>query len=832
MDVPFISSGALSRAHYALVRKIETATSIPAADQVLLTEIETIRERLARAGLTEKQTKEYLILLLYCSMNLSVGLTVNMDFALPHAVNLAEAGRTVQNKRTGYMYCAEMMPKDHELQLMLVNTLRKDLEHPSMSRICLALEVLIQSPSEDIIPAVQDRLYELLSHNSPHVRRRTLYTFQALSTCHRDILERVAEKINQRLRDQEPVVVTAALSVSLDLLEVCWSTIGRQVAWNARKTAGRYLAASRRPHRALSTGKDIGNLPDSGTNSTSMQAATTDHRSLFGTEEQCKRASDLLEAQSSTRKLWIDPIRHLLVSQDVNDVYLFLTCLDCIEPKLWAGTTSEVPAVLEGWEVERIMQSLHSPDSSIRLKTLRILSKVDVRIVETYYTQILQMDRTSATAEELVESARRLMEIIEVLHVKDGETYAHSLRDIISTLTSQSVAEKQEVLQNVVEEVLIKLREAPTDFRSAFLGVFFALLDNPEQPLGPTTTVIGAAVVCEYLDNSPIPPTHLLQALSTQLPSYNAAIQDACLLSMIRLIAACEDIPESAVAIARKVQEQSGRYIRRRCEQFLNLSHSRTIVQHIVSKSKSSSLPDFLMSLEAYEAEKMARAATSPSLSSISSPERPSSRASSQASHTPGKLRYAAYDAPKLTSSLRRTRTRSRSPYSDRSGSSRFINEVEDPMSRTITAGDLTLASGQIELQTVSQPRTLPSTPPQLARTVDDLASRVDLIALDSPFIADPPVTTTPTQADFDFKAMWDKLSKGNLRGWCESPMDAVVRKLQGDLKIAIYSADSSNPDTVALLRLKEGEDDSCMWHLRCDDLGLKDTIGVTLKDI
>lgn len=53
MDVPFISSGAMSRAHYALVRKVETATSIPAADQLLLTEIETIRERFAHTTLTE-----------------------------------------------------------------------------------------------------------------------------------------------------------------------------------------------------------------------------------------------------------------------------------------------------------------------------------------------------------------------------------------------------------------------------------------------------------------------------------------------------------------------------------------------------------------------------------------------------------------------------------------------------------------------------------------------------------------------------------------------------------------------------------------------------------
>ena len=49
MEVPFISSGAISRAHNALVRKVETAASVPAADQVLLAEIEVIREHLSRA---------------------------------------------------------------------------------------------------------------------------------------------------------------------------------------------------------------------------------------------------------------------------------------------------------------------------------------------------------------------------------------------------------------------------------------------------------------------------------------------------------------------------------------------------------------------------------------------------------------------------------------------------------------------------------------------------------------------------------------------------------------------------------------------------------------
>ena len=155
----------------------------------------------------QKDWKENLILLLHCSLTISAALPMHaLDFALPHAVTVAEAGESVPDKRIGrsllrnsgsslssrppgYLFCAEVMSHDHELRLMLVNTIRKvssqviyriancliraalrrpqqDLESPEIPRICLALDALITSPSHDVIPAVQPRLHDLLSHTS------------------------------------------------------------------------------------------------------------------------------------------------------------------------------------------------------------------------------------------------------------------------------------------------------------------------------------------------------------------------------------------------------------------------------------------------------------------------------------------------------------------------------------------------------------------------------------------------------------------------------------------------------------------------------------------
>ena len=64
---------------------------------------------------------------------------------------------------------------------------------------------------------------------------------------------------------------------------------------------------------------------------------------------------------------------------------------------------------------------------------------------------------------------------------------------------------------------------ATSEFRSAFLGVMFALLDASQQTLGPTMTVIISALVCEYQDSSPVPPARLLQGLASQLSLYNGS---------------------------------------------------------------------------------------------------------------------------------------------------------------------------------------------------------------------------------------------------------------------------------------------------------------------
>ncbi|KAJ3511219.1 hypothetical protein NLJ89_g4224 [Agrocybe chaxingu] len=215
MDVPFRSSGAISRAYYAIVRKVETAPSTQSADQHLFLEIKSVQEQLVHPKLTLGKCKELLLISLYCATTISPGLLGKdaFEFAFLHAINLAEAGQKIEDKRIGYLFCSEIIPLDHELRLMLVNTLRKDLESNDVLRICLALDNLIGSPTEDVIPAVQSRLHDLLSHDYSHVKRRAILACRALSTHNTALMHRMHTVLPRRLKDPNESVVKAAMAV-------------------------------------------------------------------------------------------------------------------------------------------------------------------------------------------------------------------------------------------------------------------------------------------------------------------------------------------------------------------------------------------------------------------------------------------------------------------------------------------------------------------------------------------------------------------------------------------------------------------------------------------
>ncbi|KDQ57667.1 hypothetical protein JAAARDRAFT_207161 [Jaapia argillacea MUCL 33604] len=868
MDVPFTSSGAMSRAHYAFVRKVENCSTSQLADQYINVEVETIHSRLASPTLSLKQCKEYLVLLLYCSTTLTSPLERTLDFALPHAIHLADAGQTTADKRLGYLFCTEMMPPDSDLNLMLVNTLRKDLESHSEARTCLALDTIIQHPFQDVIPAIQSRLRDLLSNNSLHVRRRALLAFRALSSIEPEVLTHIADKLPRRLKDTQPIVISAALSVALarslnppeisklvnELLKPSWEPgLDRSEYWFVLRVlfAFRTIKPSTDNLRLVT---DIARW--AAKRNVKAHAVLLESFSVFSSSK-----TELLALVKSMPSLSpARSIRHLITSEDPNEHYLVLSCLEFLDVALWAGTDSEIPSVLDAWEVERVMMFLESRDEAIRKKTLRLLNSVDSNIVESYLSQVVQTTSGITPLAQKNEFAARVLEVIEVACQDDGERYARRLREFLcATEDETSAGSGAHVLEKVVEIVLLRVRTAQQPFRVSCVKELLGSL-HTDSLYGPTLMVILAALACEYASVSSAPSESLLSAMAGKLSSYSASIQDACLLCMIRIAGDCDGMPSDVLENVRSLLERAGRHIRRRCQQFIDLSEQHEVIRRVIDKAQSSSLPDFLLSLEAHSGTPLP---TSPlprspptQRQSLRSPD-PSSSQSLAAS----KLRYAAYEPPPVAPRLRRPRSQqsyntlstssSRSAtYSDHGsvvGSPRLSAEraADDVLSRTVTAGDLALVAGDPDLRGgVEKQSAKPGKPllplVSLQMLDESHGSRADLIAFDSPFITEPEstgISANPgsTKMEPEFESTWNSLEKNNLRGWCEISVDTVTERLQslghpircvpadeapfeGEIKILVVA----DPDKLAALRLRGGEDQSCLWRLRCNDVELQ----------
>lgn len=835
MDVPFASSGAMSRAHYSLVCKVETAASVQAADRVVLDEINTIRSTLQQSYLPIKVCKESLVLLLYCATALNAASPGDLSFAFHHAMNLAELGGSILEKRIGYTFCLQMMPPNHELHLMLINTLRKDLESTSIGRIYLALEVLIQIHSEDVAPAVQTRLQFLLRDQNDSIRRRAHMAYYALFHQDPDRVKWLEELLTHA---GDPNVIPSDLMVASKLRSESMARLLNSHLHNAGLSHQRSVHAILRALREGGMDLDPRNTP--------LVFDVIKHSSLPPTQAILDAFSLLSTVPSNVisehqAKLSYSPaagIRHLIKSSDMNEQYIFISCLSFLHPGTWTGSRPGDPAVFDGWEVQEIIKLLSSQDNLIRKATLKVLYSVNPSIVVTYYSQLTQSVRPGLSVVAKGDCVLRLFDAMEIQCQEDSEQYATLLKELFAIVEgdAQGRIETLPVLEGCVDRVLNRVRNADMISRITLVTGLVVPLTELDVRVGPTLMVILCALVCEYCAKLPISPVEILRGMAKRLALFSPSVQDACLLSMLRLSAECSEVPEEVVQTVQELSQSAGRYIRGRCKQFLRFSRQRHILTDIVSRVPSS-LPDFLSALVNYQQDSVGR--LPPHQGSSESP-RPSQIYSPLPIASPNKLRYEAYAPPQLVTgrqnlaSQRLGEVSSCSPGNIAKDLPRESSTTAPPSKpeSTVTPGELTLAAAERWLEAGQTTQVLEGS---TAVALDDLTSRVDLIALDSPFIADH----VDTRPEPDFEERWNSMQNSNLRGWCEASTDTIVGVLQtlqlymrviavdqppfeGEVKVLVRGTPA---DEYAALRLRDGNEEGCLWRLRCDDLALRMTI-------
>ncbi|XP_073720644.1 AP-4 complex subunit epsilon-1-like isoform X1 [Misgurnus anguillicaudatus] len=195
-----------------LVKSITELTSKHEEENLIKQELSAIKEQVASPNTSMNQMREIMVRAMYCEM-----LGYDASFTYIHAIKLAQQGG-VMEKRVGYLAVSLFLSEGHELLLLLVNTVLKDLQSTNLIEVCMALTVVAQVLPKDMIPAVLPLVEEKLSHSKEIIRRKAvlaLYKFYLIAP---NQVQHIHGQFRKALCDKDPGVMTSSLHIYQQLI--------------------------------------------------------------------------------------------------------------------------------------------------------------------------------------------------------------------------------------------------------------------------------------------------------------------------------------------------------------------------------------------------------------------------------------------------------------------------------------------------------------------------------------------------------------------------------------------------------------------------------------
>eukprot|EP00898_Chlorokybus_atmophyticus_P003775 jgi/Chlat1/4399/Chrsp29S04536 len=196
---------ASSREFLDLVKSIGECKSKSEEDRIMAVEVETLRKRLAQPDTPKRRMKELLVRLGYVEM-----LGHDASFGYIHAVKLAN-DPSLMLKKVGYLAVTLFLDENHELIILILNTVQRDLRSDNHLIVCTALNAICKLTNPDTIPAVLQPVVDLLSHPKEVVRKKAVMALQRFNQKAPHLVTHLIQRFRQALCDKDPSVMAAAL---------------------------------------------------------------------------------------------------------------------------------------------------------------------------------------------------------------------------------------------------------------------------------------------------------------------------------------------------------------------------------------------------------------------------------------------------------------------------------------------------------------------------------------------------------------------------------------------------------------------------------------------
>ncbi|KAK7835085.1 AP-4 complex subunit epsilon [Quercus suber] len=203
-----------SKEFLELVKSIGEARSKAEEDRIVLHEIETLKRRISEPDIPKRKMKEFIIRLVYIEM-----LGHDASFGYIHAVKMTHDD-TLLLKRTGYLAVTLFLNDDHDLIILIVNTIQKDLKSDNYLIVCAALNAVCRLINDETIPAVLPQVVDLLGHQKEAVRKKAIMALHRFYHKSPSSVSHLFSNFRKRLCDNDPGVMGATLCPLFDLITV------------------------------------------------------------------------------------------------------------------------------------------------------------------------------------------------------------------------------------------------------------------------------------------------------------------------------------------------------------------------------------------------------------------------------------------------------------------------------------------------------------------------------------------------------------------------------------------------------------------------------------
>lgn len=205
----------MGRAFQGFLCSVSRCRSLTEEKTFITHELKQIQESLNRTDVSQGTVGELLFRLVYCHL-----LGYDVSFGFIHTIKLAQQGTGLE-KRMGYIAAILLLHQDHELSLLLMNTIQKDLQSTNILDNCIALSAVCHLVQSDVgvismmLPLVQKKL----QHPRELVRMRAaccILRFIRLTPSYQRHLQENCRKL---LYDKDPGVMSIGVKIQLQLLK-------------------------------------------------------------------------------------------------------------------------------------------------------------------------------------------------------------------------------------------------------------------------------------------------------------------------------------------------------------------------------------------------------------------------------------------------------------------------------------------------------------------------------------------------------------------------------------------------------------------------------------